>query len=171
MNDTVVLHPTEAVWGLAADAMNPDAVAAVQALKGRPADKGFILVADEFSRLAPLLAPVPDDRMRAALATWPGPHTWVIPAAPDAPAWLVGERHTLAVRVSAHPIVRALGAALAGPVLSTSANPAGAPPPRTLEQVDPDLRCRVAVVVAGATGGLDRPTAIRDILTGEHLRV
>lgn len=167
----VVLHPTEAVWGLACDPMNPAAVADLQSLKQRPAGKGLILVADDFSRLTPLLAPVPADRMRAALATWPGPHTWVIPARPEAPAWLAGERRNLAVRVSAHPIVRALCAAFAGPLVSTSANPAGEPPPRRLEDVDAELRRQVAAVVTGATSGLDRPTTIHDILTGEPLRV
>ncbi len=165
-----VLHPTEAVWGLACDPMDPDAVAALQALKQRPADKGFILVADAFPRLAPLLAPVPEARMRAALASWPGPHTWVIPASPSAPDWLVGERSNLAVRVSAHPIVRALCLAFGGALVSTSANPAGQPPPRTLDEVAASIRDGVAALVAGDTSGLDRPTSIRDILSGASLR-
>ncbi len=165
-----VLHPTEAVWGLACDPMNPDAVTALQALKQRPADKGFILVADTFQRLAALLAPVPEAQMQAALATWPGPHTWVIPAASTAPEWLVGERNNLAVRVSAHPIVRALCAAFDGALVSTSANPAGEPPPRTLDQVAAPIRIGVAAVVPGETSGLERPTTIRDILSGTSLR-
>lgn len=166
----IVLHPTEAVWGLAADAGNPDAVAAVYALKQRPAGKGLIVVGSDLSQLAPLLAPVPDDRMRAALATWPGPHTWVFPAATTCPAWLRGERASLAVRVSAHPLARALCDGLGAPIVSTSANRSGDPAPRTLDEVDASLRADVAVVLAGATGGLARPTPIRDILTGELFR-
>lgn len=166
----IVLHPTEAVWGLACDPCNPDAVAAVFALKQRPADKGLILVADAFEKLRPLLAPMPDETMRAALATWPGPHTWVFPAASDSPSWLSGERGTLAARVSAHPQVRALSAAFGGSLVSTSANRSGDPPPRTLAAVDPDILAAVTVVLVGETGGLDRPTTVRDILTGEIFR-
>lgn len=165
-----VLHPTEAVWGLACDPMNHQAVETLQALKQRPADKGFILVADSFARLASLLAPVPEAAMHTALATWPGPHTWVVPASPTAPEWLVGERKTLAVRVSAHPIVRALSAAFGGALVSTSANPAGKQPPRMLDEVAASIRDGVAAIVTGNTSGLDRPTSIRDILTGASLR-
>lgn len=166
----VVLHPTEAVWGLACDALNPAAVAAVYALKQRPADKGLILVAADVEMLRPLLAPVPEARMRAALATWPGPHTWVVPAAADAPPWLCGARGTLAVRVSAHPVVQALSRGLPGVLVSTSANLSGQPPPRTLDEVDETVRAAVAAIVSGATSGLERPTPIKNLLTGDIVR-
>lgn len=166
----VVLHPTEAVWGLACDPFDAAAVATVYALKDRPAGKGLILVADEFSRLAPLLAPVPDDRMRAAAASWPGPHTWIFPVSDRCPSWLAGERASLAVRVSAHPLVRALSSAFAGPLVSTSANRSGRPAPRTLDEVDARLRVGVAATLPGPTSHLDRPTPIRDVMTGEFLR-
>ncbi len=165
-----VLHPTEAVWGLACDPLDLDAVQALYALKQRPFDKGVILVADVFSRFSHLLAPVPDDRMRAVAASWPGPHTWVFPVSPDCPAWLAGDRGTLAVRVSAHPVVRALSAAFEGALVSTSANRSGMPPPRSLDQVEPALRAAVDAIVAGETAHLARPTVIRDVLTGEILR-
>ena len=166
----IVLHPTEAVWGLACDPYNARAVAAIFALKQRPPDKGLILVADAFDKLRPLLAPVPDEKMRAALATWPGPHTWVFPAAHDCPGWLSGDRGSIAVRVSAHPHVRALSAGFGRPLVSTSANRSGKPPPRILADVDPDILAAVAAVVTGETSGLDRPTTVRDILTGESFR-
>lgn len=166
----IVLHPAEAVWGLACDAHDAGAVAAVYALKQRPAGKGLILVADGFHRLAPLLAPVPDDRMRAVAASWPGPHTWVFPASRDCPPWLAGERGSLAVRVTAHAPLRALCAAFAGPLVSTSANRSGQPAPRTLEEVDAAVRAGVAAILPGTTAGLDRPTPVRDVLTGETLR-
>lgn len=166
----MVLHPTEAVWGLAADAANPDAVAAIYALKQRPAGKGLIVVASAFAQVAPLLAPVPDDRMRAALATWPGPYTWVFPVAATCPSWLRGDRGSLAVRISAHPLTRALCQGLAAPIVSTSANRSGDPPPRTLAEVDAAVRTGVAATLDGPTSGLDRPTPIRDILTGELFR-
>lgn len=166
----VVLHPTEAVWGLACDALNPAAVAAVYALKRRPAGKGLILVAADFEMLRPLLAPVPEARMRAALATWPGPHTWIVPAADDAPTWLCGARGTLAVRVSAHPLVQALSRGLPGVLVSTSANLSEQPSPRMLDEVDEAIRTGVAAIIGGATGGLERPTPIKNLLTGDIVR-
>lgn len=166
----VVLHPAEAVWGLACDPRLEAAVAGVYALKQRPGGKGLILVSDAFDRLAPLLAPVPAARLRAALATWPGPHTWVFPAAAGCPAWLAGERGSLAIRVSAHAPIRALVAAAGTVLVSTSANTSGRPPPARLDQVEPAIRAGVQAIAPGATGTLDRPTPIRDVMTGELLR-
>lgn len=166
----VVLHPAEAVWGLACDPGCAPAVAAVYALKQRPGGKGLILVSDSFERLAPLLAPVPAARLRAALSTWPGPRTWVFPAAAGCPDWLAGERGSLAIRVSAHEPLRALVAAAGTALVSTSANTSGRPPPARLDQVEPAIRAGVQAIAPGATGDLDRPTPIHDVLTGELLR-
>lgn len=166
----IVLHPTEAVWGLAALAADPQAVAGVYALKQRPAGKGLIVVADAFERVAPLLAPIADDRMRAALASWPGPHTWVFPVAEGCPAWLAGDRGSLAVRITAHVLTRALCAQASAAIVSTSANRSGDPPPRRLGEVHASLRSAVGATLVGDTDGLERPTPIRDVLTGELFR-
>ncbi len=166
----VVLHPTEAVWGLAAAAADEQAVERIYALKNRPSGKGLIVIADTHDALQPLLGRVPGDRMRAALATWPGPHTWVFPAAATCPRWLAGERGSIAVRVSAHPLTRALCGAFGGALVSTSANRSGDPPPRSLAEVDPGLRERVAATLDGDTDGLGRPTPVRDVLTGDFFR-
>lgn len=166
----VVLHATEAVWGLACDAGNQDAVNALYALKQRPPEKGLIVVAGDFRDVAAWLAPVPPEAAAHAQASWPGPHTWVFPTGPECPPWLVGERASLAVRISAHPQVRALTRAFGAPIVSTSANRAGQPPVRVLDDVDPAIRAGVACVLAGETGGLERPTAVRDVRTGEWLR-
>ncbi len=166
----IVLHATEAVWGLACDAGNEIAVAAVQALKQRPSDKGLIVVADDFRRVEPWLAAVAPEALAAAQATWPGPFTWIFPTAPGCPPWLVGERASLAVRISDHPQVHALTAAFGAALVSTSANRAGQPPVAHLDEVDPQIRAQVDCVLIGETGGLQRPTSVRDVRTGEWLR-
>lgn len=166
----VVLHPTEAVWGLAAAAADEGAVARIYALKERPAGKGLIVLADAFEIVQPLLGRVPGDRMRAPLATWPGPHTWVFPASPDCPSWLAGERGTIAVRISAHRLTRALCATFGAPLVSTSANRSGDPSPRSLADVDVRIREAVAFTLDGDTDGLGRPTPIRDVFTGDFFR-
>jgi L-threonylcarbamoyladenylate synthase len=92
----------------------------------------------------------------------------VFPAGPDASPWLTGAHDTLAVRVSAHPVVRALCEAWGGPLVSTSANRAGQPPAMTRTQVQ--LRFAGLLVVPGALGRSERPTSIREAATGHYLR-
>ncbi len=168
----VVAYPTEAVWGLGCDPFDEAAVRQLLALKQREAGKGLILVAADPGQFEGLLDwdALPGERRREVLASWPGPHTWVVPASPRVPRWITGDHAGVAARVSAHPDVARLCRAFGGPLVSTSANPAGSPPPRTLDEADPGLFSRLSAVLAGTTGGLARPTPIRDALSGARLR-
>lgn len=167
----VLAYPTEAVWGLGCDPLDAAAVRRLLALKSRPVAKGLILVAAAPAQLDGLVDwdALAADARAAVSASWPGPHTWIVPATPRLPAWIRGDHADVAVRCSAHPVVRALCEGF-GPLVSTSANPAGAPPPRTLDAFDPGLLAAVDGVVAGGTGPLDRPTTIRDARSGRTLR-
>lgn len=165
----VVAYPTEAVYGLGCDPLNPVAVRRLLSIKGRAQRKGVILIAADFDQLRPFVAPLTDRQLQTIQASWPGPVTWVLPAAESVPAWLSGGRDTLAVRVTAHPTAAALCRAAGMPLVSTSANPAGRAPARTALQAR--LRCPgVDLVLSGATGGLSRPTEIRDLASGKRLR-
>ena len=168
----VIAYPTEAVWGLGCDPFDEAATTRLLALKQRPVDKGLILVAGALAQFDDLLdwEALPTDRSEAVFASWPGPHTWIVPASGRVPHWITGAHDGVAVRVSAHPVVVALCAAFGGPLVSTSANPAGALPPTTLADFDPELRVALDGIVTGATGGLDRPTGIRDARSGAWLR-
>lgn len=168
----VLAYPTEAVWGLGCDPDNEAAVLRLLAVKQRPVDKGLILVA---AHLDPLrrwldLPALPSERLALVLASWPGPHTWVMPAAADAPAWITGGRASIAVRISAHPVVVALCEAFGGALVSTSANRGGEPPAYTRGELDPRLLEAIDGTVAGETGGLAQPTPIRVALDGSVLR-
>lgn len=169
----VLAYPTEAVWGLGCDPFSETAVHRLLALKDRPVEKGMILIAGALSQLDGLLdwSTLPSGRLEQVHASWPGPNTWIVPASARVPRWITGMHTGVAVRVSAHPVVVALCAAFGGPLVSTSANPAGAPPPATLAALDPALRDSLDGIVAGETGGLSRPTVIRDALSGEVLRL
>lgn len=168
----VIAYPTEAVWGVGCDPRDEAAVRRLLAAKQRDAGKGLILVAAAFEQLAPYVRfdALPSSRQAAVLDSWPGPHTWILPAAPGAPYWITGDHDGIAVRVSAHPVVTALCLAFGGALVSTSANPAGAPAPRALDELDAGLLAAIDGVVEGDTGGLERPTAIRDARTGAQLR-
>lgn len=166
----VLAYPTEAVFGLGCDPWFGPAVARILALKGRSAAKGLILIAAEWAQVAPLLAPMDEAARERVRATWPGPVTWVCPAAPDLPASLTGGRDTLAVRVTAHPLAAALCRACAGPLVSTSANRSGHRPCRSALEVRLRLGRDVDWILSGALGDLGGPTEIRDAASGALLR-
>jgi len=168
----VIAYPTEAVWGLGCDPRQRAAVMRLLELKRRPASKGVIVVAATLEPLRPWLdlAALPAERLAEVLATWPGPHTWVLPASEHAPPWVTGDHAGLAVRISAHPLVARLCQAWEAPLVSTSANLAGQPPARHRDELDPALLRAIDGVLDGQTGGLAQPTPIRVALTGQILR-
>ena len=165
----VIAYPTESCYGLGCDPRNPRAVAWILSLKGRPVAKGLILIADRFERLAGLVAPPTPAQLALTASTWPGPHTWLMPAGRRTPPWLKGRHSTLAVRVTAHPEAAGLCRALGMALVSTSANRSGQKPLKTARE------CRRvfghgAMVVHGTVGRRRRPSTIQDLLTGRVLR-
>ncbi|MES0873077.1 L-threonylcarbamoyladenylate synthase [Sinimarinibacterium thermocellulolyticum] len=165
----VIACPTEAVWGLSCDPLDRHAVLRLLDLKQRDWRKGLILVAAAFDDLPDFVELPSHNAMKRATATWPGPATWIFPAAPDAPRWLTGEHDGIAVRVTAHPLLRALCERF-GPLVSTSANRSGRPPARSITEVRLQFRDTLDAIVPGALGGLAKPTTIRDVQTGHILR-
>lgn len=166
----LVACPTEAVWGLSCDPGNEQAVRRLLALKQRPEEKGLILIAASLEQLRPWLAPLTPQLEQTVTASWPGPSTWLLPAAPGTPPWLRGSHDTLAVRVTDHPLCRRLCQGLDGPVVSTSANPAGQPPARSEQEVLDYFSGVIDAVISGETGGLAQPTPIRDARNGAIVR-
>ncbi len=166
----VVACPTEAVWGLSCDPDNAQAVGRILALKQRPVEKGLILVAASESQLAFLLADLPAEQRDILRDSWPGPATWLVPHHGRVQPWVHGEHDTVAVRVSAHPVVKALCLAWGGPLVSTSANPGGAQPPRAGYQVRRYFGDSLEAILPGAVGGDPRPTTIRDLASARVVR-
>ena len=166
----LIAYPTEGVYGLGCDPFNEAAVMRLLALKQRPVEKGLILVASRVEQILPLVAIEEAPCWSQALVQWPGPVTWVFPAREEVPAWIRGQFDSVAVRVSAHPDVRALCEAFGGPVVSTSANPAGASPARTCEAVAACFPSGLAGCLQGALGDAAGPTPILDGRTGALLR-
>ena len=165
----LVAVPTEAVWGLSCDPFDRRAVDALLQLKQRDWRKGLIVVASELDMLAPFIEAPSGMALKRAKATWPGPATWVFPAAPTAPTWITGEHDSVAVRVTAHPLLRALCAQFGGALVSTSANRAGHAPARSVAELRLHLGPELTVL-PGALGGMSRPTSIREAATGHILR-
>ena len=166
----VIAYPTEAIYGLGCDPVNPDAVYRLLAMKQRAVEKGLILVAASIEQLLPYMQPLSAEQLQRLQQSWPGPNTWVVPARPEVPAWIRGQHDTLAVRVSAHPVVQALCQHFAGPIISTSANRAGQPPAHNALQVRLRLVDQPDMILHAPLGGADKPTEIRDLITGKILR-
>jgi L-threonylcarbamoyladenylate synthase len=167
----VLAYPTEAVWGLGCDPWNQQAVEKILALKARPVEKGMILVASSVQQVRFLLDPLPEELQRAAESFWPGPVTCLLPDInQQIPEWVRGAHTTIAVRVSDHPVVRALCDAAGMPLISTSCNPAGEAPARDAAQVRGYFEDHLDWIVPGELGGNPNPSRIIDIVTGEQLR-
>ena len=142
------VYPTETVYGLGADATDPDAVARVFDLKGRPREKplsaGFPTVAAAARHTRPT---VREERfMRTFL---PGPVTVVVDRGPDLPGVLTAGRDRVGVRVPAHGLALSVLAAVGRPVTATSANRSGEPGVRRVAALDDGIRAGVAAVVDG----------------------
>ncbi len=167
----LLAYPTEAVFGLGCDPWNAQAVDRLLELKMRAPEKGLILIGAEFEQLAPFLGALARPALQRALDTWPGPATWLLPANPGTPRWLCGNHPTLAVRVTAHPVARAMCQTCRSALVSTSANPGGRAPARDALHVRRYFHQAIDCIVPGRVGGLPRPTPIRDARSGACVRV
>jgi L-threonylcarbamoyladenylate synthase len=167
----VIAYPTEGVWGLGCDPYHAAAVERLLQLKQRPVEKGLILVAATMKQIAPLLSPLSAAQLLLLKQSWPGPVTWLLPD-PDqlVPVWIKGQFTTVAVRVSAHPIVVRLCSAFGGPLVSTSANPASLSPATNQLRVLTMFGSRLDYVVPGKLGGLLGPTKICDLNSTDVIR-
>ena len=112
----LVAFPTETVYGLGADARNPTALNKIYALKGRPTSHPLILHLADAAELPQWVADVPPAAKQLAERFWPGPLTLVLPRAAGVPDELTGGQESVAVRVPAHPVARALLTAFGGGV-------------------------------------------------------
>ncbi|MBP8237167.1 MAG: Sua5/YciO/YrdC/YwlC family protein, partial [Pseudomonas sp.] len=101
--------------------------------------------------------------------SWPGPNTWLVPHQNRLPEWISGQHSSVALRVSDHPQVQAL-CRLTGPLVSTSANPAGRPSARSRLRVEQYFPGQLDMVLGGALGGRKNPSLIRDLISGDVIR-
>lgn len=168
----VVAYPTEAVYGLGCDPHDRAAFERVFALKQRPPTQGVLLIAADFAQVEKYidLARVPADALARVRASWPGPHTWIFPRAASVPGWIAGAHSGIALRVTAHPLAAALCRTFGDAIVSTSANRHDEPPARTAAAVRAAFGSEVAYILDGAVGDLERPTPIRDAISGELIR-
>jgi len=128
----LVIYPTDTLYAIGCRALDGAAVARLREAKGREADKALPVIVADVAQARSLASRWPDEAQRLAGAFWPGPLTLVVPASASLPAELLAGAGTIAVRVPASDVARAL-ARVAGPLVSTSANLAGETPCVTVD--------------------------------------
>lgn len=165
--DGVIAYPTEAVFGLGCDPTNETAIEKILTLKQRPSDKGLILIAADYSQLLPYVddQAIGQDKRFSVFSHWPGPVTLILPARKSVSKLLTGGRDTIAVRVTAFEPARELCRKLGTALVSTSANPSGREPARSVAEVKDYFPSQLSWVMEGATGGANAPSKIIDPLT------
>ncbi|MDP2155585.1 MAG: Sua5/YciO/YrdC/YwlC family protein [Sulfuricella sp.] len=165
----IIAYATESCYGLGCDPRNARAVRRLLKLKGRPQSKGLILIADRYSRLRRYVLPPTAEQSRQLDQTWPGPHTWLMPASRHTPRWLRGRHESIAVRVTAHPDAAELCRALGSALVSTSANRAGLKPFKTYAACAKAFGQNV-LALPGRVGARKMPSTIQHLLTGRIIR-
>lgn len=145
----LVVMPTETVYGLAANALDPEAVKRIFEAKGRPADNPLIVHVADAAAARKLAREWPDAAERLARAFWPGPLTLVLPRAPSVPDITTGGLDTVALRVPRNGVARLLLHAAGVPVAAPSANRSGRPSPTRARDALLDLGDRVDCYLDG----------------------
>lgn len=171
----VLAYPTEAVWGLGCDPYNETAFLEILRLKQRPIEKGVILLAAHLQQVEHLLEPLTSEMQQKVIGSWQNRHpseratTWLLPAHPSIPTWIKGDHPKVAVRVTTHPVCVALCHAFEGFIVSTSANPAGLDPARSLQEAHQYFANEVDYL-NGDLGLSQEPSQILDAETGAIIR-
>ena len=168
-NGGVIAYPTEGVWGLGCLPELPTSVAHILGLKQRRWQDGLILIASDILHFQSYLDGLPALQIEKLQKTWPGPVTFLVPDNGAAPSWIRGHHDSVALRVSAHPVVRSLCNCLGGPLVSTSANPSGRMPALSALRVRQFFGDEIDLIVAGELSG-SGASEIRDLVSDKVLR-
>lgn len=166
----LVAFPTETVYGLGADAANPDAVAGIFRAKGRPADHPVIVHLPSAAALEQWAMEIPDSAYRLADMFWPGPLTLVLRRAQGVRDAITGGQDTVGLRVPGNPVALALLRAFGGALAAPSANRFGHVSPTTADHVIDEFGDEIAAVVDGGPCSVGVESTIVD-LTGSSPRL
>ena len=169
-NGGLVAFPTDTVYGLGADALNPEAVRRLYEAKGRPSIKPLILLissvedADRYVLMNPLARIL-------AQKFWPGPLTLVLPAREFIPSITLGGQSTAGVRMPNNETALKLIDYVGTPIAAPSANLSGRPSPVDAESVAADLNGKVDMILDGGSTELGIVSTVVDVTEAEHMRV
>lgn len=173
-SQNVIAYPTESVFGLGCDPDCDSAIQKILDLKQRPAHKGLILIAANIEQLKSYadFSSLTETQLHAIQKTWPGPFTWIVPVQKTLSSLISGDFDSVAVRVSAHPVVQQLCAEFGKPIISTSANLSGLEACVTATEVKQMFfgNTLLTEIIEADVSGLDNPSQIHDAITGKRFR-
>ena len=161
----LVAFPTETVYGLGADALNPEASKKIYAAKGRPSDNPLIVHISNMKALEKITSEIPEKAKKMAKEFWPGPLTMIFPKSEQVPLETTGGLETVAVRMPNHPIALALIDAGGGYIAAPSANTSGKPSPTKAEHVALDMDGKIPMILDGGAVGIGIESTIVDFST------
>lgn len=156
-----VVFPTDTVYGVGVTPFDEAAIERLYALKGRPAEKGIPILLADLAALDGVARAVPPAARALIDHFWPGPLTLIVPRRPELPA-VISPDDTIAVRVPAHDVARALIGAAGGALATTSANLSGQAPARSGATAFTALRGRVAAVLDDGPSPVGQASTIVD---------
>jgi L-threonylcarbamoyladenylate synthase len=166
----LVAIPTETFYGIAADSTDVEALARVNALKGKSSDAPVLLLAADVPQVRSVAADLPESFETLAATFWPGPLTLVVPAAPGLPAEISGGRGTVGIRVPGLMLPRRLAAMLGRPITGVSANRTGQPPCRHAADVLVTFGEELSLILDGGPTSGGAPSTVVD-LASERPRI
>ena len=159
----LVAFPTETVYGLGGDALNPDASRKIYAAKGRPSDNPLIIHIAETDSLSRAARDIPDIAFRLIDSFWPGPLTIILKKNESIPSETTGGLDTAAVRMPSDETAKAFIKASGGLVAAPSANLSGRPSPTDLKYVIEDLDGRIDMILGGGRSRIGLESTILDL--------
>ncbi|NOS74710.1 MAG: threonylcarbamoyl-AMP synthase [Methyloglobulus sp.] len=166
----LVAIPTETVYGLGADAKNPEAVKRIFAAKGRPAHHPLIVHIPDKAALTDWAIEIPETAWKLAERFWPGPLTIVLKKHPDVPMEVTGGQNTVALRVPNHPVALSLLKVFGGGVAAPSANRFCRISPTQASHVEEELGDKVDMILDGGACVVGLESTIVD-LSGNQPRL
>ena len=137
-NGKVILYPTDTVWGLGCDATNADAIDKIFRIKGRPENKGLIILVNSTKMICRYVREAPEVALQVAEIS-DKPLTIIYPDAINLPQNVVSEDGSIGIRVVRHPLCEALISGLGKPIVSTSANRSGERTPALFKDISPKI--------------------------------
>lgn len=159
----VVLYPSDTIYGLGCDPFQNQAVDRLFELKGRPRDKGVLLLVPHPDWVHRLVEAIPSRYWELTRRFWPGPLTVLLPARSDLGTGIVGEEGKVGIRYPDTPFLQQWMEEIPGPLVSTSANRSGEPPQTRIEELRRQFEGRVSLFLDGGELPSSLPSTVVDL--------
>jgi L-threonylcarbamoyladenylate synthase len=165
----LVAFPTETVYGLGGDALNPASSKKIYEAKGRPSDNPLIVHIADMDALDKIVREIPETAKKLAKAFWPGPLTMIFHKSNLVPYETTGGLDTVAVRMPVHKVAREFIRAAGGYIAAPSANRSGRPSPTIAKYVAEDLDGRIEMLIDGGDVAIGLESTIVDLTSDEPM--